>query len=169
MLFFLPRLLITSPIQLALEEDETNSSSYFNETQSSQTSNSTIIANLPPPSTYYPYPSPHTSYFNSAIETAIKQHLHDDEPIPFIDDNLSLTHSRKSSACWSDRTSLSSRFGLAWKLNLIRSNTQIRPPPPPPPPPPSNEMAGGETKRFNYRTIRYTIPPSQQTRFHDEL
>jgi len=160
------RLLITSSAKLAMEEDEANSSSYFNETQSSQTSNSTIIANLPPPSSYYPYSSPHTSYFNSAIETAIKHHLHDDEPIPFIDDNLSVTHSRKSSACWSDRTSLSSRFGLAWKLNLIRSNTQIRPPTP------SNEtgVGGGGTKRFNYRTIRYTIPPSQhQLRFHDEL
>ena len=122
------------PVKLALEEDETNSSSLYNETD---TLNSTIIVNLPParppppPSaSYYLHSSPHTSYFNSAIETAIKQHLHDDEPIPFIDDNLSVTHSRKSSACWSDRTSLSSRFGLAWKLNFIRSNAQLRPPTP---------------------------------------
>ncbi|CAF4481983.1 unnamed protein product, partial [Rotaria sp. Silwood2] len=97
----------------------------------------------------------------SAIETDIKQHLPDDEPIPYIDDNLSVTHSRKSSACWSDRTSLSSRFGLAWKLNLMRSGSQIRPPTS------SNEIVGG-TKRFNYRTIRYTIPRSQ-LKFHDEL
>ncbi len=170
--FFSSRLLITTPVRLAIEEDETNSSSFYNETQSSQTSNLTIIANLPPPppppsSSYYLYSSPRPSYFNSAIETAIKQHLHDDEPIPFIDDNLSVTHSRKSSACWSDRTSLSSRFGLAWRLNLIRSSTQIRPPTP------SNETGGGggggETKRFNYRTIRYAIPSSQQVRCHDDL
>lgn len=162
--FLLLRLLITSPAQLATEEDEINSSLYCNETQSCQTSNSTIIANLSPPpplSSYYLHSTPHTSYFNSAIETAIKQHLHDDEPIPFIDDNLSVTHSRKSSACWSDRTSLSSRFGLAWRLNLMRSNTQIRPPTP------SNEIGG--TKRFNYRTIRYAIPSSQQFRIHDEM
>jgi hypothetical protein len=164
--FSFPRLLITSPIRLATEEDETNSSFFYNETQSCQTSNSTIIANLPPPSSYYHHPSPHTSYFNSAIETAIKQHLNDDEPIPFIDDNLSVTHSRKSSACWSDRTSLSSRFGLAWRLNLMRSNTQIRPPTP------SNDIGGGGgggVKRFNYRTIRYAIPSSQQFRTHDEM
>jgi hypothetical protein len=111
---------------------------------------------------YYLHSSPRISYFNSAIETAIKQHLHDDEPIPFIDDNLSVTHSRKSSACWSDRTSLSSRLGLAWRLNLIRSSTQIRSPTP------SNEIGGG-AKRFNYRTIRYAIPSSQQLPFHDEL
>ncbi len=155
------RLLITSPVRLALEEDETNSSTCYNETESSQTSNSTITANLPPPSSYYLYSSPRISYFNSAIETAIKQHLHDDEPIPFIDDNVSVTHSRKSSACWSDRTSLSSRFGLAWRLNLMRSNTQIRPPTF------STETEGGSTKRY---TIRYTIPPSQQQfRSDDQL
>jgi hypothetical protein len=147
------RLLISSPIKLAIEEDETNSSSDYNETESSHTSNLTVIANLPPPS-YFLYSSPRKSYFNSAIETAIKQHLHDDEPIPFIDDNLSTTHSRKSSACWSDRTSLSSRFGLAWKLNLIRSTTLF------------NET---ETKRFNYRTARYGLPSSQPFQFHDEL
>ncbi|CAF2370946.1 unnamed protein product [Rotaria sp. Silwood2] len=154
------RLLISSPIKLTIDEEQTNSSSYYNETDSSETSNLTVIANLPPPS-YFLYSSPRTSYFSSAIETAIKQHLHDDEPIPYIDDNLSVTHSRKSSACWSDRTSLSSRFGLAWKLNLMRSGSQIRPPTS------SNEIVGG-TKRFNYRTIRYTIPRSQ-LKFHDEL
>jgi len=47
-------------------------------------------------------------------------------------------------------------------LNLIRSSTQIRPPTP------SNEI-GGEPKRFNYRTIRYAIPSSQQLRCHDDL
>ncbi len=156
-------------MRLATEEDETNSSSYYNETELSQTSNSTVIAHSPPPppssSSYFLCSSPRPSYFNSAIETAIKHHLHDDEPIPFIDDNVSTTHSRKSSACWSDRTSLNSRFGLAWKFNLIRSGLPI-PPPPPPPPPPLNETG---IRRFKYRTIRYVIPPLQQLQFHDEL
>ncbi|UJR15898.1 hypothetical protein I4U23_002821 [Adineta vaga] len=137
------RLFISSPIRLAKEEYETNSSSSVNETELSQTSNTTLTANLPQTS-HYLYSSSRISYFNSAIETAIKHHINDDEPIPFIDDNLSVTHSRKSSACWSDRTSLSSRFGLAWKWNGIRSGT------------PSNEI--GSTKRFNYRPIRYTMP-----------
>lgn len=157
------RLLISSPIILNVDEGRTNSSTSYHETESSETSNSTILANLPS-SSYAPYSSPpRTSYFNSAIETAIKQHLHDDEPIPFIDDNLSVTHSRKSSACWSDRTSLSSRFGFAWKLNLMRSGTQLRSPPS------SSNETGGNPRRLNYRTMRYTIPPSQQLQFHDEL
>ncbi|CAF1074281.1 unnamed protein product [Adineta steineri] len=157
------RLLISPPIRLAMEEDETNSSSYYNETDISQTSTSTVAANLPSSSCLL-YSSPRTSYFNSAIETAIKHHLHDDEPIPFIDDNLSITHSRKSSACWSDRTSLSSRFGLAWKLNLIRTNSQLQPTTL------SNETGGGGgIKRFSYRTMRCTMSPTQQLQFHDEL
>jgi hypothetical protein len=70
-----------------------------------------------------PYAAPVRSYFLSTIESAIKQRLDDeDEPIPFIDENLSIAASRKSSACWSDRTSLSSRFGLSKKWNLIRAS-----------------------------------------------
>lgn len=45
----------------------------------------------------------------------------------------------------------------------MRSNTQIRLPTP------SNDMGGGGVKRFNYRTIRYAIPSSQQFRTHDEM
>ena len=94
------------------------------------------------------------SYFNSAFETAIRQHLHDDEPIPFIDENLSVTHSRKSSACWSDRTSLSSRFGFARKFHFMRPNSQLRPLG-------MNQefSAPGGTRRFQYRTVRCPIPP----------
>ena len=149
---------------LATEDDHTHHSSYYNDTESFQTSNSTTMANLPPPSTYFLYSSPRSSYFNSAIETAIKQHSHDDEPIPFIDENISVTHSRKSSACWSDRTSLSSRFGIAWKLNLLRSTPQIRPSAI------SSNETGTSSKRFNYRTVRYTVSPSSAPfEFHDEL
>lgn len=157
-------LLITSPARLAIQEEEegeeTNSSCFYNETQYSPGSNLTSIPPLPSP--FNPYSLPRVSYFHSAIETAIKQHLHDDEPIPFIDDNLSITPSRKSSACWSDRTSLSSRFNLAWKLNFMRTSTQLRSTTP------ISEIGG--TKRFHYRTIRYTIPPAhQQRRTHDQL
>jgi len=153
--------LISSPVvQLATQEDgeTTSSSCFYNETLCSQTSH---FNTMPPlPSTYNPYSSTRISYFNSAIETAIKQHLHDDEPIPFIDDNLSMTHSRKSSACWSDRTSLSSRFNLAWKLNLMRNSNQHR----------STTSPYETAKRFNYRTIRYTIPPSyEHNRTHEQL
>ena len=71
-----------------------------------------------------------------------------------------MTHSRKSSACWSDRTSLSSRYGLAWKLNLMRSHTKQR----------SLTPSNGTTRRFQYRTIRYTLPASvQQFHFDDQL
>ncbi|CAF1132894.1 unnamed protein product [Adineta ricciae] len=148
------QLFVSSPIRLAQEEYETNSSSYGNETEISQTSNSTLTANLPQPSNYL-YSSSRTSYFNSAIEAAIKHHLHDDEPIPFIDDNLSVTHSRKSSACWSDRTSLSSRFGFAWKWSGMRSATC------------STEQ--GSSRRFNYRPVRYTIPRISQRHIHEQL
>lgn len=151
-MFFSSRLLITSPIRLATEEDESNSSSYCNETETFQTSNSTITTHPPLPlSPFYP---PRTSYFHSAIETAIKQHFHDDEPIPFIDDNISMTHSRKSSACWSDRTSLSSRLSLIWKLNRMRTNSQNR----------SNGSKRNDKRRahhHHHRTTRYTIPPTQ--------
>lgn len=161
-LLFFFRLLISSPVRLAVDEDPTNSSSFYNESESSDGSHSTVSANLPPTS-YFLYSSPRASYFNSAIETAIKQHLHDDEPIPYIDDNLSITHSRKSSACWSDRTSLSSRFGFAWKFNLMRSGTQGRMTTSP------NESRRN-IKRFNTnRPTRYAISPSQQLQFQDEL
>ncbi|CAF1286945.1 unnamed protein product [Rotaria magnacalcarata] len=155
------RLLISPPMRLANEDDQVNSTSFYNESETSEESNSTVLPNLPP-SSYFSYSVPRTSYFNSAIETAIKQHLQDDEPIPFIDDNLSITHSRKSSACWSDRTSLSSRFGFAWKLNLMRSGSQTRPPT-------SSNETRANSKRFNLRTIRYTMSPSEKLQFHDEL
>ena len=112
-------------------------------------------SSIPPLSNNY-LTSPRTSYFNSAFEKAMKQHLHDDEPIPFIDESLSISHSRKSSACWSDRTSLSSRFGLAWKLNFIRSNI-------------NNMESSATNRRFNYRTIRYPLPTSRQYHFHEQL
>ena len=85
----------------------------------------------------------------------MKQHLEDDggEPIPFIDENLSTAHSRKSSACWSDRTSLSSRLSLIWKLNRMRNNSQTR----------SNGSKRNDKRRAHQhnRTMRYTISPSQ--------
>jgi hypothetical protein len=150
--------LISPPIRLA-SEDALNTSSCYNETDSSQTSNITTIANLPSTIPYYHLPTGHTSYFNSEIETAIKQHLDDDdEPIPFIDDNLSNAHSRKSSACWSDKTSLSSRFSLAWKLNRMRTSSQNRSP------------LSKEKRRYQHRTNRFTISPSsQQNQSNDEL
>ncbi len=138
-----------TPVQLAREEEDQICSSYYNESDNSQTSNSTLIPNLPP-TTIYHHSRP--SYFNSAIETAIEQRL-DDEPIPFIDENPSATHSRKSSACWSDKTSLSSRFSLAWKLNVMRSSAQ-------------NRSAKDKQRHHHPRTIRYTIPPIQP---NDEL
>lgn len=160
----------TNPIhrtcQLALEEedDDDHSSTLYNEATSSQTITSvTNNQNTNPLPTVQYSSSPRISYFNSAFETILKQHLHDDEPIPFIDDNLSVTHSRKSSACWSDRTSLSSRFSLAKKFNFIRSNSQLRPMTP------SHELPNG-TRRFQYRTIRYVIPPStRQLQCHEHL
>ena len=92
------------------------------------------------------------SYFRSTIESAMKERLEDDgEPIPFIDENLSSAHSRKSSACWSDRTSLSSRLSLIWKLNRMRTNSQNR----------SNGSKRNEKRRAHHRTMRYTIPPTQ--------
>ena len=154
-----------------MEED--NSSSDFSPTENSQDSTSAMITNLPslllpnPSSSasYFRCPSGRISYFNSAFESAMKQHLHDDDPIPYIDENLSVTHSRKSSACWSDRTSLSSRFGLAWKLNFMRSSSQSRP---------StigqHEASTGPSRRFNYRTIRYALPPSKEhVRMHEQV
>ncbi len=132
-------------------EDALNSSSCYNETDSSLTSNTTTIGNLPSTIPYHHLLTGHTSYFHSGIETAIKQHLdEDDEPIPFIDDNLSNAHSRKSSACWSDKTSLSSRFSLAWKLNRMRSSSQNRSP-----------LSKGK-RRHQHRTNRFTISPSSQ-------
>lgn len=137
----------------------------YNETESSQTSNSPVTTNLLPSATsYYCCPTVQTSYFNSTIETAIKQRLdnEDNEPIPFIDDNISIARSRKSSACWSDRTSLSSRFSLAWKLNVMRLGSQNRTTL-------SNENEKQRRRRYHHRTAKYTIPSSQQNQSNDEL
>ncbi|CAF1526563.1 unnamed protein product [Rotaria sp. Silwood1] len=146
--------LISYPVQqIANEDDEQNLSSPNNEAVSSQILNTNFIGNLSPPTTpYYHCPTSHTSYFNSNIETIMKERLHDDEPIPFIDDNLSVTHSRKSSVGWSDKTSLSSRFSLAWKLNRMRSASQNR----------SILSNEKEKRRYHHRTIRYTQPSTSQ-------
>jgi hypothetical protein len=163
---------ISSPIQLATEEDDdrNRSSTCGHQTVSSHTSTSLMLSHLPSmtlplpvcSSPYYRCASPQLSYFNTAFETTMKQHLNDDEPIPFIDDTLSISPSRKSSTCWSDRTSWSSRFGLAWKLNLIRSNTQLRPITD------RIDVSGG-MRRFNYRTIRYAVPSSRKRHYRDQL
>lgn len=150
---------IAAPVQLALgedDEDEEPSSSLCNDTENSQTSTSVMITQLPSsslaanPSSSTSYFHGRTSYFNSAFEKVIRQHFHDEEPIPFIDETLSVSHSRKSSACWSDRTSLSSRFGFAWKLNLIRSNLS------------SADSSTVGTRRFQYRTVRYPLTATRQ-------
>lgn len=133
------------PIELSREEYEQNSC--YNESDSS---NSTLLAQLPSSIPYRSYPTTRPSYFNSGIEAAMKQRLDiDDEPIPFIDDNLSTAPSRKSSAtCWSDKTSLSSRLSLIWKLNQKRSKT----------------INGKDKRRSNHqhRNMKYSIPPIQQ-------
>ncbi|CAF4071814.1 unnamed protein product [Rotaria magnacalcarata] len=145
-------LLTYAPVRLAIPEEEPNLSSCYNETLSSQTSNSMFTTVLSPvPATYFHYPTTGASYFNSNIETVIKEHLDDDEPIPFIDDNLSTTHSKKSSACWSDKTSLNSRFSLAWKLNKKRLASQNR----------SLLSYEKEKRRYHHRTILHIKPPSQ--------
>ena len=140
-------------------EDALNSSSFYNETISSETSNTTTLVNLPSTIPYHHLPTGHVSYFNSGIEKVIKQHLNDDDdPIPFIDDNLSTARSRKSSACWSDKTSLSSRFSLARKLTRMRTSSQNRSP------------LSKEKRRYQHRTNRLTISPSsQQNQSNDEL
>jgi hypothetical protein len=145
--------LISSPTQAVREEEEEqNNSSYCHPTECSETSDSTLLANLPSITPYQHYLTARPSYFNSTIESAMKQHLDDDsEPIPFIDENVSTTHSRKSSACWSDRTSLSSRFSLIWKLNRMRSNSQNR----------STLSNSKDKRRTHHRTFRYTTPSSQ--------
>jgi len=144
---------ISSPIPLTPEDDEQNYSNCYNETESSQRSNSILIAKLPPTTSYHHCPTTRPSYFSNAIETAIEQNLNDDdEPIPFIDDNISTERSRKSSACWSDRTSLSSRFSLIWKLNRMRSGSNNR----------STLSKEKEKRRRHHRTMRYSIPPLQQ-------
>ncbi|CAF3147590.1 unnamed protein product, partial [Rotaria sp. Silwood2] len=146
--------LISYPIQqLTNEDDEQNLSTCINETVSLQAANTNFIENLSPSTTSYHHgPTSRTSYFNSNIETIMKERFHDDEPIPFIDDNLSITHSRKSSVCWSDKTSLSSRFSFAWKLNRIRSTAQNR----------SILSNEKEKRRYHHRTIRYTQPSSPE-------
>ncbi|UJR30695.1 hypothetical protein I4U23_018216 [Adineta vaga] len=162
------RLIISSPLQLATEEDEQISSTCYNETEPSHASNFTATVNLLPPLTtttsshYHHYINNRPSYFHSTIESAIKQHLDNDdnEPIPFIDDNLSTARSRKSSACWSDRTSLSSRFSLAWKFHSRRSISQNR----------STISTNNEKRRkYSHRPLRYTISAAQQSQPNDEL
>ncbi|CAF4204987.1 unnamed protein product [Rotaria socialis] len=145
-------LLAYTPVRLAIPEEDHNLSSCYNETLSSQASTSMFTATRSPvPAAYYHYPATGASYFDSNIETVIKEHLDDDEPIPFIDDNLSTTHSKKSSACWSDKTSLSSRFSLAWKLNKKRLASQNR----------SILSYEKEKRRYHHRTIRHIKPLSQ--------
>ncbi|CAF1032759.1 unnamed protein product [Rotaria sordida] len=147
--------LISYPIQqLTNEYDENNLSlCNNNETLSSQKSNANFIENISPPTSFYHYPTNHASYFNSTIETAMKERLDDDdEPIPFIDDNLSVTHSRKSSVCWSDKTSLSGRLNLTWKLNRLRSTSQNR----------STLSNEKEKRRYHHRTVRYAQSSSQE-------
>ena len=138
------------------DEERPSSSSLCNASEDSQTSTSLMLIQHPSssyavnPNSTSSYFHPRTSYFNSAFEKVIRQHLHDEEPIPFIDESISVSHSRKSSACWSDRTSLSSRFGFAWKLNLIRSNLS------------NTDSSTGGTRKFQYRTVRYPVPTSRQ-------
>ena len=166
-----------SLMRLTIEDDEQKSLSSHHELESLETSQSTVRAHLlsrallspPPPATsshsYFHRSSPQTSYFTSGIESAMKQRLdEDDEPIPFIDDNLSVAYSRKSSACWSDRTSLSSRLGFAWKFNLRRSASHIRPPS-------SHDQSVSKKSRRHqpHRTVRYPLSASQQHQSNDEL
>ena len=121
--------------------DQILNSSSSNTSESVTTSDSVLL----PRSTtkfHYQQSAIRPSYFNSTIESAMRQHFeNDDEPIPFIDENLSNTHSRKSSACWSDRTSLSSRLSSLWRLNR-------------------------DKRRSQHRSMRYTISPTQA---NDEL
>ena len=87
----------------------------------------------------------------------------DDEPIPFIDDNLSIAHSRKSSACWSDRTSLSSRLGFPRKFNFRRSRSHLRTEP-------IHEHEQRKHKRRNHhRTNNLSILPQEQLRINEFL
>lgn len=150
------------------DEDEQTSSTYPNKTDSSQTSNSTAHAQLlPAPSSsstsYARYAAVPTSYFNSTIESAMVRHLEeDDEPIPFIDDNLSVAYSRKSSACWSDRTSLSSRLGFPRRFNFKRSRSQLRTESV------VQEQDGRKQKRrSHHRTKNLSILPQEQLRINE--
>ena len=166
------RLIPPTSVQLINEDDDCTSSTYPPDTGSSQTSNSTVLASLLPAATtlpidttYFRRSAPHTSYFTSAIETAIKQRLEDDnEPIPFIDESVSVAHSRKSSAGWSDRTSLSSRFGFARRLHQMRSGSQI----------PRSARPGHEEKKqkrrsHRYRTMQFTIRPQEHLQINEHL
>jgi hypothetical protein len=172
MSFARSHLIPPSSIQLINEEDDRTSSTYPHDTGSSQTSNSTVLASLlplattfPKAATYFNRSAPHTSYFNSAIETAIKQRLEDDgEPIPFIDESLSIAHSRKSSAGWSDRTSLSSRFGFARRLHQMRSGSQI-----PRPARPGHEEKKQKRRSHHYRAMQFTIRPQEHMQINEHL
>ncbi|CAF1189573.1 unnamed protein product [Adineta ricciae] len=160
------RLIISSPLQLATEEDEQISSTCYNETDTSQASTSAPTANLLPTkqltnASCSHYFNSRPSYFHSTIESAIKQRFDtDNEPIPFIDDNLSIAHSRKSSACWSDRTSLSSRFSLVWKAHSRRSGSQNRS---------TISTSNDKRRKYNHRPSRYTFSAAQQSLPNDEL
>lgn len=151
--------LISYPIRITQKDDEQNLSSCFNETLSSETTNTIFLT--PPVTSYHACPANRTSYFNSTIEAAMKQRLNDDEPIPFIDETISTSHSRKSSVYWSDKTSWSSRFSLAWKLNRMRLASRNR----------STSSNERDKRRYRHRNIQYTIPPpsSQGNHLSDEL
>ena len=151
--------LMNSSLMRFDNEDEENLSPRYDDTESPQTSKLALLANLSPPTTsYHRYSTICTSYFDSTIETAIKQRLNE-EPIPFIDDNLSTTHSRRSSACWSDKTSLGSRFSLSLKMNRIRSRSQNR----------STLSSEKGKRRYHQRTTRHAVPTRQPNRFHNDL
>ena len=158
---------LPSSIRLTNEDEEdisNNSNPEFG--NDSQILNSSGLAHLlsPPSSSvpvvnsYFHRPAISISYFNSTIESAMKERLEiDDEPIPFIDDNLSLAHSRKSSACWSDRTSLSSRFGFVRRFRQNRST-------------PTNELDNRQRKRRSHqRTNQLTIRPQDQYQITEQL
>ncbi|CAF0754023.1 unnamed protein product [Didymodactylos carnosus] len=100
--------LLTTPIRSV--DEEIASSTDINETESSNASNTLDTTTA---RTSCIQIKNNTSYFQSAIENVIRHR--DDDPIPFIDETISAGASRKSSACWSERTSLSSRFGLRFK------------------------------------------------------
>ncbi|CAF1032572.1 unnamed protein product, partial [Didymodactylos carnosus] len=100
--------LLSTPVRYL--SDEIVSSTDINETESSNASN-TIDNTIARRSCIQSRND--TSYFHTAIENVIRQR--DDDPIPFIDETISTGASRKSSTCWSERTSLSSRFGLRFK------------------------------------------------------
>ena len=165
---------ISIPLTNDDDDDEQTSSTDQNKTESSQTSDCTALAQLLPPLppplsaptvSFFHYKTTPISYFNSNIESAMIRRLEeDDEPIPFIDDNLSIANSRKSSACWSDRTSLSSRLGFSRKFNFRRSRSQLRTDT-------IQEQDGRKRKRRHrhqqHRTNHLSILPQEQLRINE--